>query len=344
MLHIVLMSGGSGTRLWPLSSGVRTKVFLKLLTAPDGREESMIQRVCRQLGTAGLLASTHIVTHSSLAELTCAELGENARLIVEPHRRGTLYAVLLATAYLKERAGAAPDDCVCVLPADLFVEQPFYSIVSAWPELLARTQAELGLIGAAPDHPSDQYGYIVPCAASDTGYARIRQFAEKPDPARAVRLIAQHALWNCGVFAYRLDVMLAKFAALSLPTDCASLLAAYPSLPEASFDTEIAEACANAIVVPYDGPWRDLGTWSTLTERIGRQVIGPGSLDERSAGTHLVNELNIPIHVIGCPNLIVAAGAEGILIADKAASHAVRHIAKGGPSSGAPTRAAAAQE
>jgi len=330
MLHIILLSGGSGTRLWPLSSGLRTKMFLQLLDGPDGRKESMIQRVYRQLGTAGLLAGTHIVTIGSLSGITRSQLGDGAQLIIEPHRRGTLHAVALATIYLKDRAGIAPDDCVAVLPADLFVEQPFYSIVSAWPELLARSQAELGLIGAAPDHPSDQYGYIQTVGSPDEGYARIRRFVEKPGIAKAEQLIAQGAWWNCGVFAYRVDAMLAQFDALGLPTDYATMLSVYPSLPEASFDTEIAERTSNAIVVPYGGAWRDLGTWSTMTERIGQPVIGLGTVDGQSAGTHLVNELDIPIHVIGCPNLIVAASSEGILIADKAASHAIKHIVKGG--------------
>jgi len=330
MLHIVLLSGGSGTRLWPLSSGTRTKVFLQLLDAPDGRKESMIQRVYRQLGTAGLLAGTHIVTHDSLSEITRSQLGDEAQLIIEPHRRGTLHAVALATVYLKDRVGAAPDDCVVVLPADLFVEQSFYAIVGGWPELLARSQAALGLIGAAPDHPSDQYGYIEPDGKPSGDYAPIRQFVEKPGIARAVQLIAQGAWWNCGVFAYQVGAMLAKFGELGLPTDYASLLSLYPSLAEASFDTEIAERSANAIVMPYRGTWRDLGTWSTLTERIEQQVLGLGSVDERSAGTHLVSELNIPIHVVGCPNLIVAASAEGILIAEKAASHAIKQIVKDG--------------
>ncbi len=332
MLHIVLMSGGTGSRLWPLSSGVRTKAFLQLLASPDGRKESMLQRVYRQLEAAGLLASTHIVTHSSLSEITHSQLGGAARIIEEPFRRGTLHAILLAAAYLKDRAGAANDDDVCVLPVDLFADDDLFAIVRELPGMLRRSQAALGLIGAAPDHPSEQYGYIVSRPDGEERYARIVRFVEKPPSEQARQLIEQGGMWNCGVFAFRLDVMLAKFAEIDLPIAYDKLLAGYAELAEASFDREIAERIDSAIVVPYHGRWRDLGTWSTLTERLDRQVIGLGSVDERSQGTHIVNELAIPIHVIACTNLIIAAGPNGILVADKDASHAVKELLRQKPS------------
>jgi mannose-1-phosphate guanylyltransferase len=332
LLHIVLMSGGSGSRLWPLSSGERTKAFLQLLTSPDGRKESMLQRVNRQLEAAGLLASMHIVTHTSLSGITYSQLGERTKIIEEPHRRGTLHAILLAAAYLKDRAGIAPDDYVCVLPVDLFADQDLFEIVSGMPELLRHSQSELGLIGAAPDHPSDQFGYIEPHPDSGERYAGIARFVEKPPADQARKLIEQGAMWNCGVFAFRLDTMLAKFRELQLPVDYDGLLAAYSELSEASFDREIAERIERAIVVPYRGRWRDLGTWSTLTERLDRQVTGLGSIDARSAGTHIVNELDIPIHVIACSNLIIAAGPNGILVADKDASHAIKELLHPKPS------------
>jgi mannose-1-phosphate guanylyltransferase len=332
LLHIVLMSGGSGSRLWPLSSGIRTKAFLQLLTSPDGRKESMLQRVNRQLDAAGLLASTHIVTHSSLSGITYSQLGGQARIIEEPHRRGTLHAILLAAAYLKDRAGCAPDDYVCVLPVDLFADDDLFDIVRDLPELLRHSQSTLGLIGAVPDYPSDQYGYILSHPDGEGRYARIVRFVEKPPVEQARLLIDQGGMWNCGVFAFRLDAMLAKFAELRLSIDYDELLAVYSELAEASFDREIAERIDRAIVIPYRGQWRDLGTWSTLTERLDRQVTGLGSMDERSDGTHIVNELDIPIHVIACSNLIIAAGPNGILIADKDASHAIKELLRQAPS------------
>ncbi len=332
MLHIVLMSGGTGSRLWPLSSGVRTKAFLQLLASPDGRKESMLQRVYRQLDAAGLLASTHIVTHSSLSAITHSQLGGAARIIEEPYRRGTLHAILLAAAYLKDRVGASLDDDVCVLPVDLFAEDDLFAIVRELPGMLHRSQSALGLIGAAPDHPSEQFGYILSRPDGDSRYARIVRFVEKPPAKEARLLIEQGGMWNCGVFAFRLGAMLEKFAELKLPIDYDELLAGYAELAEASFDREIAERIDSAIVVPYHGQWRDLGTWSTLTERLDRPVTGLGSIDEGSEGTHIVNELDIPIHVIACPNLIVAAGPNGILVADKDASHAVKALLRQRPS------------
>lgn len=323
-MHIVLLSGGAGKRLWPLSNGVRTKAFLKLLPAPDGGNESMLQRVIRQLGSAGLLASSMIVTHHSQLDITFSQIGERIPVIHEPCRRGTFNAIALASSYLRERMQVADDAIICVMPVDLFALDDFYEIIKRLPAVLAQSGAELALIGAASLHPSEQYGYIVPKPGGDAEYRSIARFAEKPDKRQARRLIAQQALWNCGIFAFKLEFMLTMLERRKLPVRYNEIMAMFEMLPDASFDREVVERSSNAVVVPFGGPWHDLGSWETLTQQLAEPVNGAGSLSAETDDSCIVNELPVPVHVIGGQGIIVAASPDGILVTRKGLSSEIK--------------------
>ncbi|WP_171656421.1 sugar phosphate nucleotidyltransferase [Paenibacillus foliorum] len=323
-MRIVLLSGGSGKRLWPLSNEIRSKVFLKLLNSEDGGKESMIQRVCRQLDAVGLLPNTSIVTHKSQFEITQNHIGETVPIICEPYKRGTFTAIALSAAYFHSKLNADPNETICVLPVDVFVETAFFQLLYKLHDALASSQADLALIGTVPRHPSNQYGYIVPYVNSGSDFYSVAQFAEKPDETIATRLINQHALWNCGVFAFSLNFMLSYLKNKGLPIDYDPLHERYKELPEVSFDHEVVEKTAHSVVIPYDGAWKDLGSWDTLTNHLESSVIGIGELCHNSVNTQLVNELPIPIHIIDVPNAIVAASPDGILVASKSKSSQIK--------------------
>ncbi|WP_274363186.1 sugar phosphate nucleotidyltransferase [Paenibacillus thermotolerans] len=326
-MHIILLSGGSGKRLWPLSNGVRTKVFLRLLEGPDGHAESMIERVFRQLDAAGLLTSAVVVSHHSQTEMTRNHIGDRIPIISEPFRRGTFPAVSLAAVYLHSITNANSDDIVCFLPADLFVDPNFFETIKQLPAILNHSGADLAIIGTTPLHPSSQFGYIVPKKSGYRNFYRaVSQFIEKPDEQNARRLIKNQALWNCGVYAFRLDFLLSALTKRNLPLRYADFILQMKQMPELSFDREIAEHTRNMVVAPYDGFWYDLGSWEALTTKIGSNVIGKGTVSEHSNNSHLINELSIPIHVIGGKNLIVAAGPDGILVANKGISHLIKDV------------------
>ncbi|NBD27125.1 sugar phosphate nucleotidyltransferase [Paenibacillus glycinis] len=340
-MRIVLLSGGSGKRLWPLSNEIRSKLFLKLLPSEDGGKESMLQRICRQLDEAGLLPLASIVAHESQAELTQHQVGDRIAFLAEPYRRGTFTAAALAASYLHAERLAAADETICVMPADLFVEAGFFRLLREFPGILARSGAELALLGTTPAHPSSQYGYIVPQPPDASGgeakdYRPVARFVEKPGEADALVLMKQQALWNCGVFAFPLHVMLAHLRRKGLPAEYESLLACYERLPEASFDVEIAEKTRRCVVIPYDRGWRDLGDWRVLTEYLGSSIVGRGEISGDSLHTHVVNELDSPVHVIGLSNVIVAASPDGILVADKDGANRIKQQLPGGgkPASG----------
>lgn len=323
-MRIVLLSGGSGKRLWPLSNEIRSKIFLKLLESPDGVKESMIQRICRQLESAGLLPYTSIVTHQSQIEITINHIGDRVPIISEPHKRGTFTAVALAAAYFHSKVHADADETVCIIPVDLFVEESFFHIFHQMPHILSQSQADLALLGTTPTHASSQYGYIVPKIQNKAEYYPVAQFVEKPDANHASLLIQKNALWNCGVFAFSLRFMLSYLSNRGLPVEYEEWLDRYEQLPELSFDHEVVEKTGQTVVIPYGGTWNDLGSWDTLANHLGSSVVGLGQVSDDSVNTQLVNELSFPVHVIDVSDIIVAASADGILVASKTNANRIK--------------------
>ncbi|WP_171681708.1 sugar phosphate nucleotidyltransferase [Paenibacillus planticolens] len=317
-MRIVLLCGGSGKRLWPFSNEIRSKVFLKLLKSEDGVLESMIERICRQLDEVGLLQSTCIVTHQSQLEITRNYVGEGIPILCEPYKRGTFSAVALAASYLHENMHVDPSETICILPVDTYVDTAFFRLLHRFPDVLEHSKADLALLGTKPNAPSNQFGYIVPVQPKENDeYSFVHHFIEKPDEQTASRLIEEQAMWNCGVFAFRLKFMMTFLKDKGHPVQVENWLAAYEHLANASFDREVVELTKPAVVMRYEGNWSDLGSWTALSVHFEESVIGSGRISDDSANTHLINELPYPIEIIGIPDIIVAANFDGILIANK---------------------------
>lgn len=333
-MKLVLLSGGSGKRLWPLSNDSRSKQFLKVLRNRRTHEpESMVQRVWSQLVQLGLADSAYIATCKTQIEIIRSQLGNAVPLIIEPERRDTFPAVALACAYLHSVVRSHPDEVICVLPVDPAVEEKYFAELMQLERIVLDSGADVALMGVKPTYPSEKYGYIVPDAPAEASlpcsYAGVLRFEEKPKEARAAELIRGHALWNCGVFAFRLGFLLATLKRKGLPIRYEDAVGSYAGFPKTSFDYEVLEKGGRFVVHPYEGSWKDLGTWGTLTEEMDARLLGKGTIDGRSANTHVINELDIPVTVIDIPNAIVAASPDGILVADKAASSRVKELMKG---------------
>lgn len=326
-MKLILLSGGSGKRLWPLSNDARSKQFLKVLENDCGEKESMVQRVWGQLKKVGLVDSAVVATSKSQVDMIQSQLGESVKIVVEPERRDTYPAIALAVAYLSSVEHASYNEVVAVLPVDAFVDAQFFQRVKDLEDVLLITEADLALVGVTPTYPSEKYGYIVPGLNQD-GHpvVKVSHFQEKPTEERARELITQQALWNCGVFAFKLGYIISKLEEIGLPADYLKLINKYASLPKISFDYEVVEKARNVVATCYDGEWKDLGTWNTLTEEIANSIIGNGVICERSLGTHLINELDIPIIVLGLSNVVVAASPDGILVTDKKASPRIKEF------------------
>ncbi|MEF3313253.1 sugar phosphate nucleotidyltransferase [Paenibacillus sp. GYB004] len=327
-MNVVLLSGGSGQRLWPLSNDARSKQFLKVLEGNKGQDESMVQRVWNQLTTVGLNSSTLIATSKSQVDMIQNQLDSTVPIIVEPERRDTFPAIALAASYLYSKKNVSLNEVVAILPVDPFVEEYFFEKVKLLEDMLIATDSELALVGVKPTYPSTKYGYIIPKGTNSSYYSalNVSHFKEKPNVEEAKNLINQNALWNCGVFAFKLEYILNILVRNSFPVHYDELSKRYSELPKISFDFEVVEKASNIVVLPYEGYWRDLGTWNTLTEEMASNKIGKGIISVDSINTHLVNELDIPIVILGVSNVVVAASPDGILVTEKSASPRVKEI------------------
>ena len=317
-MHIVLLSGGSGKRLWPLSNDIRSKQFIPFFRQSDGARHSMAQRVCGQIRHAIPGAQITIATSKTQVSVLRNQLGEAVDICVEPCRRDTFPAIALVSAYLHDVKGVDENEAVAVCPVDPYVEDDYFAAVHQLTQLVGTGAGELMLMGIEPTYPSEKYGYILP--QNKETVSRVLSFREKPDADAAQRYIDEGALWNSGVFAYCLGYVLTRARRLLGCSDYEGLLAAYESLEKISFDYAVVEHESNIGVLRYGGAWKDLGTWNTLTEIMEETALGDAVLDDGCRNTHVVNEMDVPVLVMGAQNLVVAASPEGILVADKAAS------------------------
>lgn len=327
-MKIILLSGGSGKRLWPLSNDARSKQFLKLLTAPDGTKESMIQRVVRQIKSAGLSDDIIVATGINQKDSIENQLGNTLSVVTEPCRRDTFPAIVLACSYLASK-GTSMDEPVIVMPCDSYTEDTYFGIIAKMGEAVVDEVADLVLMGITPTYPSAKYGYIVP--EKDTmadDLMPVKRFTEKPDILTAENLIKEGALWNGGVFAFRLGYLMKIIETLKPGMDFAKLRESYTDLPKISFDYEVAEKAESVAVIAYSGQWKDLGTWNTLTDELQENIYG-NVVSDSCDNTYIINELEVPIVCIGAKDMVVAASPDGILVSERKQSENLKHLVDG---------------
>ena len=321
-MNIVLLSGGSGKRLWPLSNDIRSKQFIKMFKKEDGQYESMVQRVYRQIKAVDPEAKVTIATSKSQVSAIHNQLGEEVGVCVEPCRRDTFPAIALASAYLHDVKGIGEDEAVVVCPVDPYVSIEYFQALASLGHLAEKGGANLSLLGMEPTYPSEKYGYIIPENKEEV--SPVKTFREKPDAETAKSYIAEGALWNGGVFAYQLKYLLNKAHQLIDFTDYEDLYKKYETVNKISFDYAVAEKEKSIQVMRFSGDWKDLGTWNTLTEAMVEPVIGQAMLNETCENLHVINELNVPVLCMGLKNVIVSASAEGILVSDKEQSSYIK--------------------
>jgi mannose-1-phosphate guanylyltransferase len=330
-MNIILLSGGSGKRLWPLSNDTRSKQFLKLLKNEQGDLESMVQRVHGQIHSAGIEANIVIATGATQVDSIQNQLGKGVNIVLEPERRDTFPAIALSSAYLALEKQVDPEEVVLVLPVDPYADIQYFHTLLEMEEAVNSGAADLVLMGIKPIYPSEKYGYIVPVKGEAAQLNRngmeiliypVERFTEKPSEAAAKELIEEGAVWNGGVFAFKLKYLMDivnHYIDLSKEkiSSFTDLRDHYNIFKKISFDFEVVEKANSIAMIPYVGFWKDLGTWNTLSEEMGDECLGQVVLGEDTENTHVINELCIPIVALGVKDLIVAASPDGILVSDK---------------------------
>ena len=322
-MNIILLSGGSGKRLWPLSNEVRSKQFLKLFEAENGQYESMTQRVCRQIRTVEPEANITITTGVQQKSAIINQLGQDIDICIEPMRRDTFPAIALAIVYLKEKRNLSRESAVIVGPVDPYTDNQYFCKFHDLEEAVITGDNNLVLMGISPTYPSEKYGYILPELGAGK-VRKVRSFKEKPCLEDAKTLISQGAMWNSGVFAFKIGYILDILSEYVDDIAYDYLYEHYHELPKLSFDYAVVEKEKNIGCISFQGEWKDVGTWNTLAEEMSSSALGNVLLVENCENVNVINELDIPVLVAGIKDTIIAASADGIIISDKNASSFIK--------------------
>lgn len=338
-MQLILLSGGSGKRLWPLSNDARSKQFLPLLAKPDGGMESMIQRVVRQIREAKLTDSITFATNAVQRDSIINQLGEDVNVVTEPERRDTFPAIALASSYLAKEKKCDDDEVVVIMPCDVYTESKYFATIGKMVETVENDVADLVLMGITPTYPSEKFGYVVPESITSTDSVksassvfnnaclRVARFTEKPNEEKARELLKHNAFWNGGVFAFRLGYIMNIVSQYLKTETFLETRNRYAEFPKISFDYEVAEKAESVAVVPFSGEWKDLGTWNALCEELPSTHIGNVMMGDHNVNTHAVNELGIPVFCNGLKDVIVAASPDGIMVCDKQDSEKIKDYA-----------------
>lgn len=325
-MNIILLSGGSGTRLWPLSNDIRSKQFIKIFRNDKNEYESMIQRIYRQIKEIHPDAEITIATAKKQVSTIRNQLQLEQSICAEPARKDTFPAIALAGSYLKYEKNISENETIIICPIDSYVEKEYFKMFSDIEEKVDEGTSNLTLLGVTPSYPSEKYGYIIPSNDSKSSY--VKGFKEKPSAQLAKAYIEGGALWNCGVFGLKLGYLL-KVAHDKLDfEDYEDLYQKYETVQSISFDYEVVEKEKSIQVVRFSGIWKDIGTWNTFTEEMVDPIIGNAILDETCTNTNIINELNIPVIGMGLKDMIVTVSGDGILVTDKIQSSFIKPFVK----------------
>ena len=322
-MKIILLSGGSGTCLWPLSNSTRSKQFLRLLLSPDGSSESMLQRVYRQTTQALPDVSIIIVTSAAQRDSITTQLGNDVTIVAEPERRGTFPAIALASSHIALNEKCDADEIIVVIPCDTYADADYFDSILDATQIIKEGKAELALIGTTPTVASSKFGYIIPRKETNGTYS-VESFTEKPAKADAEKLIAAGALWNAGVFAFKLGYMNSFVSKYISATTFDGIIKEYSNLPQSSFDNEVVVKSPSTAVVAYANNWKDLANWNSLSQELPDKHIGNVFTGESVKNSTIINELELPIVCDGIEDAIVVAGYEGVLVCSKKASEGIK--------------------
>jgi mannose-1-phosphate guanylyltransferase len=339
---VAVLAGGEGTRLWPLSRGNRPKQLLRL----GSSERSLIQQTVDRMRPLVPPERILIVTERSHADDLRAQLPElpDSSFVVEPTRRSTAAAVLLAALHIRARA---PEATWASVHSDAYIldDDEFRRTLSAALRFASRGEY-LVTTGVKPRYPATGYGYIQqgPLLGSVDGYAlhRVERFVEKPDLETARRYVAEGVyLWNPGVFVWKNTALLAAFSQLQpelfrvlTSAPLSDIEQVYPSAPKESIDVGIMEPASNVATIPATFRWSDIGSWAEVWEissdrdAAGNVFRGLGRCLQVDSSNNLVMADGRTVALVGVHDLVVVETADAVFVCPRSRAEDVRQIVR----------------
>jgi mannose-1-phosphate guanylyltransferase/mannose-6-phosphate isomerase len=344
-LQPVILSGGSGTRLWPASRAKYPKQLLPLTG-----ERTMLQETALRLeGKSNLTERTLVICNDAHRFLIAEQLravGIAARIVLEPEGRNTAPAVALAAILaLRGTAKGQASPLLLIMPADHVIDDRAAFLNAIEVAEVAAGEGKLVTFGVVPTCPHTGYGYIGADAPTLIA-APVTAFVEKPDKAKAVSLLETNRFfWNAGIFLFRADVYLAelrKFApeivnacqrAIDLGKEDADFLRpdadAFKACPSNSIDYAVMEKTANAAVVPLDAGWSDVGSWAALHDVSAKDDKGNALFGDfiahDCANSYIASNSRL-VTAVGLKDVIVVEDKDSVLVAHKDRSQDVKEL------------------
>ncbi len=340
----VILSGGSGTRLWPLSRKERPKQFLPLVGDRSLFQETVLRSGALQNAVSPLIVCNE--AHRFLVAEQLRELGTRARAIVlEPIGRNTAPAVSVAAMLAERSAESGSDAMLAVFPADhVITSRPaFVSAVSAAVE--AAEQGHLATFGVVPTRPETGYGYILR-GTDRRRWSDLERFVEKPDLATAKGYVASgRHLWNSGMFVFRAGAYLTELARhapriieatkravdeATTDSDFTRLGAAFADCPSDSIDYAVMEKTDKAVVVSLDAGWNDVGSWSALHDVLDKDAAGNvlrGDVLAERCRRSYISANSRPIAALGLEGVVIVETADSLLVMSRDEAQNVKQVA-----------------
>lgn len=325
----MVLSGGSGTRLWPLSVGARPKQFIDLF---EGKSlfDATLDRARALPGSVGVIVVSGIA-HTDLVAEAVDMADEKTIVLSEPDPRNTAPAIVAAALV------AHPDDVLVVLPSDHLIPDTAEFNLAAEMAIELAEAGGVVAFGCVPDRPEVGFGWIKTGPSVDGGF-EIAEFVEKPDAARAGELLAGGYLWNSGMFVAKAATILTEvedtelLAAVTRAVSERSngrLSDAFSTSPSISFDHQIMERTKRGLVVPLDAGWSDIGSWHAVWEVSAKDDAGNvliGDVAVVDSHNSLVRSSSRKVAVVGVDDVVVVETEDGVLVIPRERSQEVREI------------------